>query len=623
MRVILAVGCNVYQYANPLGGAENDARRIFEALIREEVGDYAQHCSKLLLSPTIDQVREAIRDVLFANGQIDTFTFFFAGHGSVRRGSFYMWVQDSKYESQSVSALSLSDIFRSINEAAPKQSNIIIDACESGGLVSDLGVLLKPDMLGDAGTPGITLVATSAQDQYSGETEAGGLGTNAILDCIEGRDFIQDTASTLDLVEIGRRISERFRTADQNPVIWGLNLFGPPRFCKNPFFDSDPARPLRDVIQGWSSVSDTAVRDHHDDLWNAYASVSGKWSAHEFKHAIDLIIAPLVSSPDTLAGVVGRFGVTSLERAKLSEDPFRHALVSATFAVSLLPYLDHDSIRSVAHRFLHNTTSSLISAGSRLVSDLNSDRFALLAKRGGGLTDLFYLPLRVSQTLGYIAALRWLIPRNDEHYSTAVELFTTLLRLVLEHYSGSILTMSDVQAPYWAVTISRAIEAGLLEEAEQLAGFLFHSFIKCGGHVARIDIPPEKTLDYLLARKANDFSESRELVAQPNASLTVLLKAAHLMDLAEIFDDSLWKIDGLSFSAYLNDDFSQYGAQMMGGGQNLVWTIGQDVFRVEDLVKSWPATPTPRSNQETAIVILASLLYPDRLAWFCLDPAVT
>jgi hypothetical protein len=102
-------------------------------------------------------------------------------------------------------------------------------------------VLLKSNVLGDAGTPGITLVATSAQDQYSVESPAGGLGTGAILDCIEGRDFVQDTASALDLVEIGRRVSARLReTTEQSPVVWGLNLYGPPRFCRNARYGSDP-----------------------------------------------------------------------------------------------------------------------------------------------------------------------------------------------------------------------------------------------------------------------------------------------------------------------------------------------------------------------------------------------
>ena len=234
MRVLLAIGCNQYENAKQLNGAEADAQRIFSVLIRPEVGQYDVARSTLLLSPSLHEVRQCLHAALFTDPQPETFTFFFAGHGGVSAGSYYMWLRDTRPKGQSISALSLADLFRSINEALPRQNNIIIDACESGGLIEDLTVLLKHEILGNAGTPTFTLVATSAQDQTSGETQEGGVGTNAILDCIEGRDFIQDSTSTLDLVEIGRKVSTRLRDSGQNPVVWGLNLYGPPRFCRNP-----------------------------------------------------------------------------------------------------------------------------------------------------------------------------------------------------------------------------------------------------------------------------------------------------------------------------------------------------------------------------------------------------
>ena len=333
MRLLISIGCNAYDHAPALTGAEADARRMFEALIRSDVGEYDPARSKLLLSPSMDELRQTLCDVLFSNGAIDTFTFFFAGHGGVRAGSFYMWVRDSSPDAQSMTALSLADVFRNLNEAAPAQSNIIIDACESGGLIADLGVLLKPDVRGDVGTPVVTLVATSAQNQYSGETQAGGLGTNAILDCIEGRDFVQDNASALDLVEIGRRISTRLRTTDQSPVVWGLNLYGPPRFCRNPRYGADSARSLRAVIQDWPSASDASIREHYDELWQAYVSVSGNWNPRAFANVVDTVLSPLASTPEVFAGVAERFGAAVLVRAELSDDVFRRALVSAVASI--------------------------------------------------------------------------------------------------------------------------------------------------------------------------------------------------------------------------------------------------------------------------------------------------
>lgn len=161
MRVLLAIGCDSYDHANLLHGAERDAQRMYDLLIRTEVGEYDANRSRILLSPTYSDVREALKEALFTEPPSDTFTFFFAGHGSVSAGAFYMWLRDSTQKGLSMSALSLADMFRSINEAAPLQSNIIIDACESGGLIEDLGALLKPGLLGNVGSPGLTLLATA------------------------------------------------------------------------------------------------------------------------------------------------------------------------------------------------------------------------------------------------------------------------------------------------------------------------------------------------------------------------------------------------------------------------------------------------------------------------------
>lgn len=106
-----------------------------------------------------------------------------------------MWLRDSNLNGLSMSALSLADMFRSINEAAPLQSNIVIDACESGGLIQDLGALLKPGLLGNVGSPGLTLLAKAAQDQGAAESPAG--DQHPAEDCEAGfRGFADIARST-------------------------------------------------------------------------------------------------------------------------------------------------------------------------------------------------------------------------------------------------------------------------------------------------------------------------------------------------------------------------------------------------------------------------------------------
>jgi Caspase domain len=621
MRVLIAIGCNAYEHQTPLNGAEADAQRMFDALIRPELGDYDPTRSKLLLSPSTTEVREALHEVLFSNGQIDTFTFFFAGHGSLRSGSFYMLVRDSASKGYSFSAFSLSDLFLAISEASPSQSNIVVDACEAGGLIADLGMLLKSNLLGNAGTPGITLVATSAQDQYSGESPAGGFGTNAILDCIEGRDLVQDIASALDLVEIGRRVSIRLQEATaQTPVVWGLNLYGPPRFCRNTRYSSDPSRPLRDILRAWPSASDASIRAHYDALWQAYASVSGDWNARDFSRVVDSIIAALAEQPEALAAFFDRLGTTVLERAKLSEDVFRPAQAGAALAVSLLPHVSQDAVARQARRLQAAVGAAIVAAGRELSDHLERERFALLASRGGGLSELFYLPLRVASVLGWTGAAPKMFDDADPRRAEAQAIFTKLLRQMLEHYCGSVITMSDAQASCWAIALSRAILLSLTDEAEQLIGLLYNSLIACKGRIARGDIPAEKVLDYLLARQRGDFTPVFDLIERPDETTTVLLRAAALLDLDEVFDLALWELDGHVFLAYLNEDFAQFGVEIMNGGNNVVWTVGGNIFRVGDLVANWPATAARPGDDVTAAgAVLASLLYPDRTPWFVLE----
>jgi hypothetical protein len=588
--------------------------------MRSEVGGYDAARSRLLLSPTAAEVRNALAEVLFAGGQIDTFTFFFAGHGGVRAGSFYMCVQDSRLEALSVSAQSLSDIFRSISEAAPAQSNLIIDACQSGGLIADLGVLLKHDVLGDAGTPGITLVATSAQDQGSGETLAGGIGTNAILDCIEGRDFVQDSAAMLDLVEIGRRISTRLRGSKQSPVVWGLNLSGPPRFCRNPSIRGDPVRPVRELVQAWPQASQEAVVVHFEKLWLAYASVSGDWDPRNFSDSVAEAIKPLADSPDALGDVIDRMAAAMQVRAEQSTDPFRSAQVCAALLVCLLPYLKHDAVHRAALRLADTTSSALLTATRQLISDIQADQFALLDSRSGLLSDLYFLPLRIAKVLGWAAGSAYLFNFLGAESGDADHVFGELLRSILELYMGSVQAISDAQAPYWAIALSRAVALGLCDEAEQLTGLLFNSLVGCGGRLARDDIPVRETLPYLIARRTDDYSKVLDYIGRPLETLTVLLRSGVALDLVDVLDPSLWKFDGATFFAYLPSEFSDFGAQTMEGGQNLVWTVGQDVYRISDLIRTWPPeSPRPRSGVEEAAAMLASLLYPDRVAWFLFD----
>lgn len=623
-RGLIVVGCNDYEHMGGLGGAEADTERIYNVLIRPATGEYDLKHSRLLLSPTLSDLREAVRGVLFIGEQLDTFTFFFAGHSGIKAGSFYMCLRDSRNDALSASALSLSDFFLNISEAAPAQSNVIIDGCRSGGLITDLGALLKPSVIGDAGTPGVTLLATSAQNQYSSETSEGGLGTNAILDCIEGRDFIQDLTSTLDLAEIGRHISTRLReTGEQTPVVWGLNLSGPPRFCKNPCFGSDPAAPLRKVIQAWPAAIDASIHEHYDELWRVYTSASGEWDPRAFANALTPILAPLAAKQTSLVGFVDRVAATLLERAALSEDAFRPAQVGAALLGCLLRHDNEGLVARCASTLQRTIAEAINTAGSILDAALDHDRYALLSRRDGGLSDLFYLPERIAKVLGWTGLAGLFLPGGSAERERVDQLFVKLLHRLLEDYSSSVVVMSDAQAPCWAIALARTTDLGLRDSGEQLAGLLYNSLIDCCGNVADIDIPRDKVLHYLLRRHSRQLNAEPELIARPSLTVAVLLRAAKMFGLEEIFDHDLWRMDGVTFGGFFSADFEQFADERIASGNNLLWRVGHDVFRVRELEASWPESGTqwPHSPQLAANVAAVSLVYPDRVPWFLLNPS--
>ncbi|MES2878262.1 MAG: caspase family protein [Pseudomonadota bacterium] len=618
MRVLLAIGCDAYDHANLLHGAERDAQRMYDLLIRPAVGEYDTNRSHLLLSPTYSDVREALREALFTEPSPDTFTFFFAGHGSVSSGAFYMWLRDSNQKGLSMSALSLADMFRSINEAAPLQSNIVIDACESGGLIQDLGALLKPGLLGNVGSPGLTLLATAAQNQAAGESPNGGFGTVALLDCIEGRDFVQDHKGMLDLVEIGMRVSQRLRASDQNPVVWGLNLVGPSGFCKNPRYGTDPSTPLRQALQAWPTDSNDVIRQNYDALWAAYSATGGIWNPKKFSAVVRAVLAPS-TVPEVLAVLADRLAVTFSQRGLQARDPFRRVEVSATLAVALLSSTEHPSVAYTAQRLLDHTCMALIDATSALIEDLETDKYALLSDRSGVLSELHELPHRLTRMLGWVAVATF-ICTDEEQRTLAVAQFAKVVSLILEHYGGSLISLSDAQASGLCIALSACARLGLRDEGELLVGLMFNSLIQCEGRMSRDDVPRDRALEYLLARRGNDFTNSMDLVARPIDLLTVLFKAASQFELEAIFDESLWKIDGLAFSAYRPTNYMNYGASVMEGGENLIWTIGIDVFRIAEFSASWPPAKTVPPNPLVAsLALVASLLYPDRQAWFLFE----
>lgn len=615
-RALLAIGCDKYDTLNRLTCAETDATDIFELLAQTNIGDYDAGRSSLLRSPTLQEVRDTLTAMLFGDECLDTLTIAFAGHGAVSGGSFYMAMRDSRLTALSATALSLADLLRMIAEASPRQTYIVIDACQSGGLISDLNVILKSEVMGKLGTPGVTLLAMAASNEVAIEIGGNGVGTSALLGCIRGDIFLQDSNPALDLVEIGRVVSERVSAAGaQTPVVWGLNLSGPAGFCKNPHAGTGNA-PLRSVLFGWpDATTSEAIRVALPDLWESYVGISSAWEPRAFLDRLAPLLDKLRNDPKALIHFVRRVTDAYAMRAVVSRDRFNEIQVRAACAVALLPFSDDAEVAHFLAGACVEIAALVERAVSQAVTAIDEYQFALVT---GGMGDLYYLPLRISKLLGWAGfAVHVRLAISDE-VAPARQCLVDLFSRIFDPYSLSLVAMSDAQTPYIMSVLTASSRLGLHDEAERLLGHLFSSCIECAGRVARSDLDPSKVLSYLVARGNPTASPTNELVAQPTELVLTLLRASQLFDLDNEFNTELSQLDHLALNAYLPDDYRNFGAEHVAGGTNAVFHIGHDIWNIAEIDAAWPHHPSPPNAGTAMTVLLASLLFPDRSAWFLL-----
>lgn len=615
-RALIAIGCNDYEHLNPLTGAEADAAEIYDALIQPQIGDYDVSRSSILRSPSLQEVRDALTATLFSGETLDTLTIAFAGHGAVSGGSFYMALRDSRGQALSATALSLADLFRMIAEAGPKQTYLIIDACQSGGLIADLNVILKSEVMGELGTPGVTLLATAASNESAVEIGGHGIGTAALLQCIRGEIFLQDSNPALDLVEIGRAVSQRLSAAgEQTPVVWGLNLYGPSSFSKNPHVGTGNA-PLRSVLAGWPDAkSAAAIRSNLPRLWEPYVALTRRWDPRGFVDRLSPLLDQLQDDPMVLLNLSERVSEACAAQAREARDRFREIEVQAACIVALLPYSSQPAVADQLVRQCVELGVQVEVALQEVIAAAEAYQYALVT---GGLGDLYYLPIRISKLLGWsgFAIHVRLLTGNDPGPAKAV--LSGLLAKVFEIYSLSLVAMSDCQASFLIAAITACSRVGLIDEAERLLGHYFASVVSCGGKIARTDLDPSRVLSYLVARSSPPIGLGLDVIAQPTELVLALLRLSRLADLTDEFDLALSELDHLALNAYLPDDYRQFGDEHIANGVNAVFHIGHDFWRVADLESAWPAFPSPADAGTSMASLLASLIFPDRCPWFLL-----
>jgi len=637
-RVLICVGCDNYQTLSNLNGAQEDAKNIYRLLTSPNHGNYPEASSRLLLSPTCAEVDAALSQLISTDGDVDTLTIFFAGHGIVSRGSYYLCMSDTAIGKFSTSAYSLSRLFEIINETGPAQCNIIIDACESGGLVSSLATLLKPELIGMANTSGISIFATSAAQEYSLDTPEGGVGTTQLLRVLNGEVVVQDSRPYLDLVEVGRaaadlivkqakKLTELMQPGtftSQTPVVWGLNLFGQSRFSKNPAYNSDRLVSLHSMISIPSRSSAGAkISEASGRLWALlYESVEELTPKRIFE-VLNPIAQNLGNESDVVKFISG-VAVPLAEKVTDSTDSFALVELNATLMSLLLKWCNQSGLAEAQIEvFAVALTEQLIKQVEMLCAELAEFEHALAFE---GLADFYYLPIRISKLLGWCGAGLFICDNLGGSTKELKSLMEDLAEKVLAIYEECVFVISDAQTPYLLAFLFSTLKFGSVEIGERFFGLYMWQLIQDKAHVARAGLEAELAYEFVKTRTNGALNFTSPMVAHPAEILPVLLLMAKYYGLEETVDPYLSELDHTSLVVFIPNSHLDFAQNIIEKGRNHNFQIGHGVWTVDDFVGRWHAACEPQLIADNTLdlpqvvigAICAALLFPDRTPWFLL-----
>ncbi|WP_456438563.1 caspase family protein [Psychroserpens sp.] len=181
-RRALIVGINEYNDVSSLNGCVNDALEVKRVLERhnhnedeeknfdvELITTESHNISKTSLK---DRIEELFRD------NRDISILYFSGHGYIENTGGYLVTSECKRGDE---GLSMNDVLVMAN-ASPAQNRIIIlDCCHAGGFGKDT-LNRNVTIIGE----GVTVLAASAENQYSVEKNGSGVFTNLLIHALEG-----------------------------------------------------------------------------------------------------------------------------------------------------------------------------------------------------------------------------------------------------------------------------------------------------------------------------------------------------------------------------------------------------------------------------------------------------
>lgn len=618
-RVCICVGVTSHQdpRLTQLRGARIDAESMFSALTNSEKGEYDKNNSVLLLNPNKQEIIKAIADLAYDDA-VDTFTFFFAGHGGLKNEAFALCGSDTDCDRFIATALPITQIFQILNDAQPRHSNIIIDACNAAGMVADFGSLLKPSQLGKAQSASISIFATSAADRGARETDEGGVGTRYVLDCIEGRKDCRVAKEHLSLDDIGAAVGAEF--GDQSPSVWSFNVSGASQFVRNPMASSDRVD-FVSLPEFGSSVLPTIDQAKSEQLWRLYIDASEEIEIRALQGQIESVVRDLDDSNDQ-AGLILGLSESFSSRGALSNDSFASLEILCTFLFATQA-INEKTVRDEVAEYLIVQIDSGLSNALKEVSDALTVEYGLLSKRGS-YAEFYVLPIRISKIAAWALVYLNLAQDVEREIAERKDVAYSILLHLKEQYFESFSLMSEEQAPYLLIISELARKFGLADWGDEYISILYAKYFHVDRKIAKVDLPSENVLSFLRWRCGDDDLNNAKFVAKPSELLFVLLYHFYASDQLDVIKYDFEEVDHAIVNAFIPENYETFGSETIYDGTNIHFHIGLDLFTAKDFsefVTDYLNPAVERAVNESGEevlrrALLASTIYPNRVPWF-------
>lgn len=625
-KVLLCIGCDAYEHIGALNGAERDAQSIQHALTASEWSCISDQDAVLLLSPSRADLDRTLVELQDRYEQIESLTIFFAGHGAEANDSYFLCLSDTRVDRLSTTGFALSRLFEFFNELKAAHCNVIIDACHAGGMVSNLSILLKPEVIGKANTFGVSFFVSSATDQYATETCKGGYATVALLSVLSGECDTGLRAGQLDLLDIGRpaaKIVSEQTERQQMPSVWGINLYGHLPIYGNPHADETSVSSFLGLT-GISPLSapGKAISEYSSELYGLVFAPDKDLTPEKLLQVLGVFAKRLEPFPDSLGIFIAGVWQSLEKRLRSSRNSFAIVEFSAAcISLALGSALRDKSSSVLINALAHQIVAECECLLPEIAEELTEDHRALLQH---GIPDLFYLPQRISRILGWAGASLHIATELGRDSGQIRRSLQQISGYVVEHYAAVCAGMSEEEAPYWAALLTAVGDEDIQGLGELVLSTLFSALVEYGGGLARPRLEATDIYGYLRARAKKDIDALEELTASPSEILGLVMLLSGKFSLSDELDRDLERLDHAYVTLFIPESHLEFGQPYIENGISHVFQIGRGIWAIDDLLQRWNEACQPQLFDDESInhpevrigALCSSLVMPDRVPWY-------